>query len=244
MNPTRTLTHPRRLSAALVIAATLSLAALGGLAAAQTTAPLPGIQVTGTGVVHGEPDQATLDLGVTAVSGDVREAMAEVDAVMAAVRDAVVEAGIDPLDVRTTGFSVWREQPIDRDGNPGAERFHVRHAYQVVVRDIGSLGEVLAAAVAAGANDVGGIQFSVADPSALASAARQLAMEDARARAAELATLGGVTLGAPVLISEPAVGGFAPQAARVAFDAGIGGASIETGQLAVTVQVQVTFGIE
>ncbi len=243
-----TRTHPlnstRRLSAALVFVAIAAWAALGGIAAAQTTAQLPGIQVTGTGVVHGEPDQATLDLGVTAVASDVREAMAEVDTVMVAVRDAVVAAGVDPLDVRTTGFSVWREQPMDRDGNPGAERFHVRHAYQVAVRDIGSLGEVLAAAVAAGANDIGGIQFSVSDPSALASAARELAMEDARAKATELASLGGVTLSAPVLISEPTVGGFAPQQARVAFDAGFGGASIETGQLAVTVQVQVTFGIE
>lgn len=230
--------------AALLAAAVLTFTFLGAPAAAQAAGT--GITVTGSGTVYGEPDVATVELGFVATAADVRQALDEADTVLAAIQQAVVASGVQSPDVRTTGFYVWREQVYDRDGNPGEVRFQVRHAYQVTVRDITKVGDVISAAVDAGANEVGGIQMSVADPSALASAARELAMTDARAKATELATLGAVDLGAPIAISElgsaPAYSGFG--AVAQARDAMSAMSSVETGQLAVTVQVQVTFAID
>lgn len=223
----------------------LALLAFSWLTAPARAQSAPaGITVTGTGTVYGEPDMATVELGFVAVAADVRQALTEADAVLGAIQQAVVGAGVQAADVRTTGFYVWRDQTYDRDGNPGEVRFQVRHAYQVIVRDVAKLGDVISAAVDAGANEVGGIQMSVSDPTALASAARELAMADARAKAAELADLGGVGLGAPIAIGELGSGSPVSSAGRVAYDSMSAMGSVEVGQLAVTVQVQVTFAID
>lgn len=228
--------------AAMLGLALLAFSWLSAPARAQTA--LTGIVVTGSGTVYGEPDVATVELGFVAVAADVRQALTEADAVLGAIQQAVVASGVQAGDVRTTGFYVWREQMYDRDGNPGEVRFQVRHAYQVTVRDVAKLGDVISAAVDAGANEVGGIQMSVSDPTALAGAARELAMADARAKAAELAALGGVGLGAPIGIGEFGSGSPVWGGGPVAYDAMSAMGSVEAGQLAVTVQVQVTFAID
>jgi hypothetical protein len=56
--------------------------------------------------------------------------------------------------------------------------------------------------VAAGANDIGGIQFMVSHASKLLDDARTQAVADARRKAEIYAKAAGVTLGAPLSISE------------------------------------------
>jgi len=94
---------------------------------------------------------------------------------------------------------------------------------------------------------VGGISFTIDDPRALRSQARQAAMADAQAKADELARLAGVTLGKPTYISESAYTPY-PQpyfAARAMEAPATGGSTeISPGQLEVVVSVQVTYGIQ
>ncbi len=56
--------------------------------------------------------------------------------------------------------------------------------------------------VGAGANDIGGINFSVSNASKLLDEAREQAIADARRKAEIYAKAAGVTLGAPLSISE------------------------------------------
>jgi uncharacterized protein YggE len=56
--------------------------------------------------------------------------------------------------------------------------------------------------VGAGANDIGGINFMVSAASKLLDEAREQAIADARRKAEIYAKAAGVTLGAPVSISE------------------------------------------
>ena len=56
--------------------------------------------------------------------------------------------------------------------------------------------------VGAGANDIGGINFSVSQASKLLDEAREQAIADARRKAEIYARAAGVTLGAPLSISE------------------------------------------
>jgi uncharacterized protein YggE len=106
---------------------------------------------------------------------------------------------------------------------------------------------VLAAVTAAGANNIYGVQFSVADPVALEAEAREKALHDARQRAESLAQLSGLTLGGIVAIDET-TGQFPGPAAREMGAGGDGGfmeasTSIAPGQLSYQNQVQVTFEI-
>ncbi len=199
-----------------------------------------GITVNGSGTAYGAPDTAVLDLGMNFYHANVSEGMAVVDEAMQAIRAALLEAGVEESDIRTTGLSVWREQQFDRDGQPTNDRYNIWHNYNVTVRDPDAVGAVINAAVAAGANNIGGISFTIADPSALEREAREEAIADARARAEHLAELTGVALGELVAVTEGFQGGM-PMVRSAAFDMGAGG--IATGELAITVNVTVTFGL-
>ena len=226
------------LAASVVLAVLMSLSST---AQAQQTPSERGIHVTGTGVVYGEPDTAFLDIGASTVAEDVREALGAADETMNAVREAVIAAGVAPEDIVTSGLNVWREELSDVDGNPTGSRYRVRHSYRLSVRAIDTVGDVLAAAVAAGANEVGGIDFTLSDPATLAAEARRLALADAHEKAGGLAAAAGVSLGAPTSISEigsQPVAGFR-QAAM--FDSA--GSSVASGQLAIAVTVQVSYAL-
>lgn len=230
-------TYSARPSRFLWAAAFTALVSLVTLAYAQVD-PVGGITVNGVGTAYGAPDTAVLDLGVNLFNADVSAGMADVDQRMQAIRQALVEAGVEESDIRTTGLSVWREQQYDPQGNPTTERYNIWHNYNVTVRDPEQVGAVINAAVAAGANNIGGVTFTIADPSALERQAREEAIADARARAEHLAELTGVTLGEPVAITE-GFQGYTPMVRSAAFDMGAGG--IATGELAITVNVTVTF---
>jgi|JRYE01.1.fsa_nt_gb uncharacterized protein YggE len=232
----------------IVLAAFVLLVAFNWLVAARAQAPVPAatqavVSVAGTGVAYGSPDMAVIEVGVSVFGADVRTALSEADASMSAVRDAILAAGIAAEDIRTTSLNVWRDERTNPEGEVVIDRYQVSHSYQVQVRDVDTVGEVLAAAVDAGANSIGGISFTIADHAALATEARALAMADARAKAEQLADLAGVTLGAVTAITEAGASqpnGY-PMAARFEMSAM---SSVEGGQLAVTVTVTLTYAID
>lgn len=241
--PQRSYSRPVHVVAALLaLLALFTSVSVGRAQAAVGTAASPVISVSGTGVAFGTPDLAVLEVGVSVYGEDVRTAMAEADELMSAVRDAVIAAGVTPADVRTTSLNVWRDERTNQDGEVVIDRYQVSHSYQVQVRDVDAVGEVLAAAVEAGANSIGGISFTIADPVALATEARELAMADAAATAGQLAALAGVSLGPVTAISElgPRPAG-APMGARYEMAAL---SSVEGGQLAVSVTVDVSYAID
>jgi uncharacterized protein YggE len=94
---------------------------------------------------------------------------------------------------------------VPQVGQPrGDERALAVVDQQIVVtlREPGKLGELLAQAVAAGADSIQSVAFAVGDPNALASRAREMAIADARARAEQMAAGLGVTLGPAMTIGE------------------------------------------
>ena len=229
-----------RWAAALAAAVALSVFALGNAQAPQ--AQTEGITVNGSGTAYGSPDTAIVDLGVSIFNADVSAAMTEADEMMVAIREALIAAGVDESDIRTAGLSLWREDQRDNAGNPVGGRYQVWHNYNVTVRDVDSVGDVISAAVAAGANNIGGVQFTIADPSELEREARETAMADALARAEHLAEITGATLDAPTSITE-GYGGYMPQVRQASMYDGMG-AGIAAGELAITVNVTVTYGVQ
>lgn len=230
----------RKLAAALLGAALL---ALPGMATAQSGSAERngGITVTGSGVAYGEPDRAVINLGVDAVAESVREALEQADATMNLVREAALALGVEQRQIRTNSFNVWRQQLTDQSGQPTGERYHVQHSFQISVDDTDLVGQLLADAIEAGANDVGGISFTISDTAALQSQAREAAMEDARNRATQLAQLAGLELGQVISVEETSYN--APLAAANVQYARAASTPIETGELAVNVSVKVIFAV-
>jgi uncharacterized protein YggE len=241
-------THRRLLPMlmALSIAGAVLLGACGTAAPiASTQPPEKTIVVTGQGQAYGEPDVANVSLGVSVTDSDVGQAVARANQVMADITSALGGAGIDPKDVQTTNYNVWPQQQIDRTtGEPtGQTTYHVDSSLQVKVRQIDKAGQVIKTALDAGANSVNGLSFGIDDPKPLESQARTAAIDDARQRAGELADSLGVSVGDPVQVSESTSGGIVPRVASAEAAQGLGGGAvpISTGQLSVTVQVNVTF---
>jgi len=232
----------------LSILAALVMAACGGSAPAVASGSQPqehAIAVVGQGEAFGEPDVAIVSLGVSITNTDVGQAVARANQTMADITKALGDVGIDPKDIQTTNFNVWPQQQTDRaTGEPtGDTTYHVDSSLQVKVRKIDQAGQVIQKALDAGANSVNGLSFGINDPKPLESQARTAAIDDARQRAGELATALGVKLGDPIQVNESGSGVPQPRALSAEAAQGLGGGQvpISTGQLSVSVQVNVTF---
>jgi uncharacterized protein YggE len=228
----------------------LGLAVLSGCAApAAAQTPVPAdtprtITVSGTGVAYGSPDIATAQVGVQTRGEDPGQAMEDNNTRMAALIAALKAAGIADQDIQTTNFSVYAQQDYNPQTGETLETitYVVDNTVNITVRDLARLGDVLSGAVDAGANSVYGVSFSVDNRSALEQTAREQAMTDARARAEALADLAGVTLDAPLSITEN-FGGAQPifEARDMAAQAGGSAVPVQTGQIAVNLNVSVTY---
>jgi uncharacterized protein YggE len=232
--------------AALSLVGGLLLAACGGAAPAATSqANEHTIVVSGQGQAFGTPDVANVSLGVSITNVDVGLGVTQANELMAAVTKALTGAGIDPKDIQTANFSVWQQQRVDPQtgDQTGPPIYHIDSSLQVKVRDIAKTGQVIQTALDAGANSVNGLSFGIDDPKPLESQARTAAIDDARQRATDLANALGVKVGDPIQVSESTSGGPVPYALGADAAKGLGGGQvpISTGELSVSVQVDVTF---
>lgn len=214
----------------------------------QTATALPGtFTVVGEGKVTLEPDIARVTIGVETVTPTVQEATEQNRATVEAVLAALVEQDIAEEDIQTSGFSVYAERfgpegPLEE----GDVRYRVSNNVSVTIRDLERVGEILDAAIEAGANNIYGVEFALDDPGVAESDARAAAIEDARAKAEELAQLTGIPLGEIISVSEiVGMGGgyYAGNFAEQARAFGGGGTPITPGQLDLVMQLQVIFAI-
>jgi uncharacterized protein len=244
----------------IMILAALAIVGLAGCSSgaveAQTTTPpvsvnlnsQQGIWVTGQGQVNVTPDIANLNLGVTAQADKVADAQSQAADAMNKVMSALTSNGIDPKDIMTQYFSINQMTKYDNNtGQSTVTGYQVTNTVNVTVRSIDKVGTIIDAVAAAGGDltRINGISFSVDKPAQYNDQARSLAMADAKAKAQQLATLAGVTLGAPTYIVENPNN--SPIIYREAVPAAGGGSTttpISPGQTQITLSVQVAYSIQ
>ena len=121
--------------------------------------------------------------------------------------------------------------------------FWVSNTVNMTLRDLTQVGQMLQAAVDAGANSIYGLQFTVADPDSVEDLARTRAVEDARRRAETLAAAAGVEVGGVVSLRESSLSVpyfFRGDAAESYASSGI---PIELGNVEVSATVEAVFEI-
>ena len=161
--------------------------------------------VNGDAEVASKPDQARMSAGVVSQAETAAAALTANSAAMNRVFAALRAAGIPDNRMQTSNFSVQPQYAPYRENNPEPQRiigYQVSNNVSVVVDDLTKVGPTLDALVRSGANQLGGIQFTIADPKPLAERARTLAVVDAAAKARTLATAAGVMLGPLMSIQE------------------------------------------
>jgi uncharacterized protein len=188
---------------ALMTAATFS-----GAQGAEAMMPPRTITVTGDAEVASKPDQARLSAGVVSQAETAAAALNANSTAMNRVFAALRAAGIPENRMQTSNFSVQPQYPPFRPENQEPQRiigYQVSNNVTVVVDDLTKVGPTLDALVRSGANQLGGIQFTIADPKPLAERARTLAVVDGAAKARTLATAAGVMLGPLMSIQEVSI---------------------------------------
>jgi hypothetical protein len=184
-------------------------ACLLGLALAATLA-LPAwaadprtIAMTGHGENRAAPDLAQVTAGVTTMAPTAAQALSANSSRMKTVFAALEKLGVAEKDIQTTNFFV---SPQYSNGDNNAPRrltgYQVNNDLTVRLADVARLGPALDALVAAGANQINGVSFSIQNSKPLLEKARADAVADARARAETYANAAGVSLGPILSISE------------------------------------------
>ena len=184
---------------AFIVAVALALIASPALA--QATLPAA-ISVTGEATMSVAPDQAQVDGGVTSDAKTAREASDANNAAMGKVLLALKSAGIEEKDYQTSRLSLQPKYAPDRSGPSTVVGYRASNRVTIKVRDVTKIAGVIDILVAAGANEIGGINFVVSQASKLLDGAREKAIADARRKAEIYANAAGVTLGEPLSISE------------------------------------------
>jgi len=211
-----------------------------------------GIWVTGQGQVSASPDVASLTMGVQAQSLTVADAQSKASTSMDSIIQVLKAHGVADKDITTISYSI---SPLMNYKNNTILGYQVSNLVTAKIRKLSDTGSIIDAVTSAGGNfiQISGISFTVDDPTPFLKQARQLAMADAAARAAQLASSAGVKLGQPTYISE-STSNYVPipvwyaQGAAVASGTTAAAPSIVTpispAQTQITVSVQVVYSIQ
>ncbi len=229
---------------ALMLAPSPALAGSGSLQTS-TTDSFAGVSVSGTGKVSVKPNIATSSIGIEVTATTLADATSQANTKMAAVIAQVKSLGVADKDIQTVNYNVQpiTEQPRPNGGTPRITGYNVNNQVSVTVRKIDDLGKILDAAVAAGANNIYGVSFSIDDPTPYQQQARAAAVKDAMDKASQLAKAGGVTLGKIIWISEGSIAPSPVFRAAAAPSFANAAVPVETGQLEIDVSVDMRFAL-
>lgn len=240
----RTLTTIGAVVATLLAIAAIAIALLARPATAQTTGVtgMRQITVVGHGEAKGRPDMATVQIGVRSQAATAQEALAQNSQQARAIQDKLKELGIDEKDIQTSNFSIY---PMYDNEGRNVTGYSVENTVSVTIRNLDQTSDLLDQVVQAGANNIYGISFGVADTQELLGQARDQAVQNARVRAEQLAKAAGASVGEVLVITE-SIGSAPPiplMRAEADMAAGSAAPPIAAGEQTYSADVQITFAL-
>jgi uncharacterized protein len=160
------------------------------------------VTVTGEASISVAPDTAVIRIGVTSQGKTAKDASDANAREMTAVLSAIKANGIAERDVQTSRLSLQPQYDPNKGGTAHLLGFQVTNQLSVRIREIGKLPDLLDRAVAAGANEMSGIEFIVSEQSKLLDQVRAEAIADARRKVELYAKAAGIKVGHVVAITE------------------------------------------
>jgi uncharacterized protein YggE len=200
------------------------------------------ITVTGSDQEFVAPDQAQVTVGVHTTAATAAGAQSADDKAAQAVISAVEALGVSQDDIRTAWYDL---SPNYAPGGPDRPSrlsgFQATDQLTVTIRDVSQVGAVIDAAVAAGANQVDGVSYTVSDPGKVQRQSYAAALQDARARADAIAQSAGVQIAGLYAVdaSSSSWNGPVPFAAQVTSAAPA--APVQPGKQAIQTRVKAVY---
>jgi uncharacterized protein YggE len=227
------------------------------IVAAQTQGPMPMIPATGPILslninesIDSAPDIATINTGVQTRSMSAKDAMAQNATAMDRLITTLVKGGIERKDIQTSGINLNPQYDYatrtEQQNGPKFLGYEASNQLTVKVRKLDKAGELVDAMVNAGATNINGPMFGIADPDKLLDQARTNALQTAQARANLYAQATGYRSARLISIGEG--GGYVPpmpimMTARAA-NADSAQTKIEPGQISTSISLSVQYMLE
>jgi uncharacterized protein len=230
-----------RLSKVLLVAALLLVAAaIAGVAqphlGRSATTSSTTITVSGNGIVKATPDRASFDFGVQTQASTAAQALSKNTSEARKIVDALKKSGIDASDIQTTDVSLWPQTSSNGNEIVG---YTASNSVNVTA-SLAKSGDVVDAAVRAGANNVSGPNLDTSTKTSLYADALKQAVADAKTKAQAIADAEGLSLGAIVNVKEGG-GEPTPIAYGAALSADKAAPPIEAGTQQIQSTVTVTY---
>ncbi len=159
------------------------------------------ITVSGMGKVPGRNDVAMTTIGYSNTDKDVKVAQENNSKVMNPLKAELKSMGIGDKDI-TDQYTISPNYDYTQVKGQQLRGYQVSNSLAVKIRDLGQIPAVLNLAGKYGANEVGGLSFTIDDQEVLKSEAREKAFNDAKMKARKLANDLGVRLAGVVTYSE------------------------------------------
>jgi uncharacterized protein YggE len=202
------------------------------------------ISVSGVGTVTATPDRAHVTFAVWIDAATATDAVNLNAEKMNRVIEALTDAGIPTENIETTSYSLEPviQYPEKGIGPPKIVGYVARNEVEVTLTDITSVGRIIDKTVAAGANLVQGIYFTLSDGRAaqVRDQAIRAAVKDADSKAKAIAESLNVKVVGPISISL----GYEYPMVQYAKAAEAGTTPIVPGALTITANVQATYRFE
>ena len=226
-----------------IIALFLMLALLLSAAAAETK-----ITVTGTGETQVSADTAIISLGVSARDKDVLQAQQKVNETIAAIRKALLDNGVEETCINTDYLNIYAIYDYSTDQEELAA-YNANSTLAIKVTDISTVGALIDAAFAAGANTLNGITFSASDTEEANAESMKKAVAAAKAKAEVLAEASGLKITGIETMAEGGVYSYGNRvsnfsAKRMEAAADEAGTVVQAAKLIVNATVSITYTAE
>lgn len=166
--------------------------------------PQDQFSVEGTGRVFAPPNIAEITLGVRTEKAQTAEAATKENVEkMNRVIEAIKKAGVEAKDIKTTDYQLYADYNYNTpDRVRELTGWNLSQSVRVKIRNLDSIGDVIAKATAAGANQADSVSFTIDDEEVLKKQARGEAIEKAKAKAEELSKAAGIKLGKVINVYE------------------------------------------
>ncbi len=202
--------------------------------------------VSDTGKVYVKPDTAQVTLAVIKEGKKVADVQKELNTANNAVLKALKDQGIEEKYIKTINYSIYPNYRYEQSsGRSIIDGYRAESRLEVKVKDFDKLNKVIDTATAAGANEVGTVNFTVDERDQFVSEARSQAIQKAKAKAVAIAQETGISLGKIVDVQIGEGDGVQPPTPMYA---GYGGAGdmksstdISTGENAIVVTATLVY---
>jgi uncharacterized protein YggE len=197
----------RKLVAAVIVAMTVGKQAVAQAAQAGPAPGSPEIMASGRGETKISPTSASIAISVTTRAPTAAQAGADNTTRLDATLRALRAMGLPETGLTTIGYSVAQDYQMTREARTPSG-FIARNTIRAEVRKLEDIGKVIDAALAAGATEIGGVQYLAGNTPEARRTALAAAVTNARLEAEAIASAAGGRLGRLIALS--ASGGPSP----------------------------------